>query len=54
METEQILEMLARMRDIKSGQAEMKSILDAWLTDLKVGRKEATACQEATETEPNA
>jgi hypothetical protein len=45
-------EMMAKMQeDIKSGQAEMRSILDAWLTDLKDGRKETTACQEATETE---
>jgi hypothetical protein len=41
-------EILARMReDIKSGQAEMRSILDAWLTNLKDGRKETTACQQA-------
>jgi hypothetical protein len=33
-------------------QRKMRSILDAWLTDLKVGRKETTACQEATEIEP--
>jgi hypothetical protein len=47
-------EKLARMREgIKSGQAEMKPILDAWLMDVKDGRKETTACQEATETEPN-
>jgi hypothetical protein len=47
-------EILARMReDIISGQAEMRSIFDPWLTDLKDGRKETTACQEATETEPN-
>jgi hypothetical protein len=38
---------------VKSGQAEMRSILDALLTDLKDGRKETTACQEATKTEPN-
>jgi hypothetical protein len=47
-------EMLARMReDIKSGQAEMRSTLDVWLMDLKDGRKETTACNGATETEPN-
>jgi hypothetical protein len=46
--------MLARMReDIKSGQAEMRSTLDEWLMDLMDGRKETTACQEATETEPD-
>jgi hypothetical protein len=44
-------EMLARMReDIKYGQAEMRSTLDEWLMDLKDGRKETTACSEATET----
>jgi hypothetical protein len=44
--------MLARMREeIKSGQAEMRSTLDDWLIDLKDGRKETTACDEATETE---
>jgi hypothetical protein len=47
-------DMLARMQeDIKSGQAEMRSIFDAWLTDLKDGRKETTAYQETTESEPN-
>jgi hypothetical protein len=39
--------------DIKYGQAEMRSISDAWMTDLKDGRKKKTACQEATKTEPN-
>jgi hypothetical protein len=28
----------------------MRSTLDEWLTDLKDGRKETTACNEATET----
>jgi hypothetical protein len=47
-------EMLARIREeIKSGQAEMTSTLDEWLMDLKDCRKETTACQEATETEPD-
>jgi hypothetical protein len=31
----------------------MRSIFDAWLTELNVGRKETTACQEATETKTN-
>jgi hypothetical protein len=44
-------EMLARMREeIKSGQAEMRSTLDEWLMNLKNGRKDTTACNEATET----
>jgi hypothetical protein len=42
---------LKEMREeIKSDQAEMRSTLDEWLTDLKDGRKETTACNEATET----
>jgi hypothetical protein len=45
---------LKKMKEeFKSGQAEMRSIFGAWLMDLKDGRKETTACQEATETEPN-
>jgi hypothetical protein len=45
---------LKEMREeIKSGQAEMRSILDSRLRVLKNGRKETTACQEATITEPN-
>jgi hypothetical protein len=33
-------EKLGRMQEnIKSGQAEMRSILDAWVTDLKDGQK---------------
>jgi hypothetical protein len=43
-------EMLARMReDIKSGQAEMRSTICAFRSELD----ETTACQEATETEPD-
>jgi hypothetical protein len=45
---------LKEMREeIKSGQAEMRSTLDEWLMDLKDGRKETTACNEATGTEPD-
>jgi hypothetical protein len=36
--------------EIKSGQAQMRSTLDEWLMDMKDGRKETTACNEATET----
>jgi hypothetical protein len=32
----------------------MKSMLDAWLTDLKDGLKGTTASLDVTETEPNA
>jgi hypothetical protein len=39
--------------DIKCGQAEMRSTLDEWLMDLKDGRKETTACNVVTETEPD-
>jgi hypothetical protein len=39
--------------DIKSGHAEIRSTRDEWLVDLKDGRKEAIACNEATETELN-
>jgi hypothetical protein len=45
---------LKKMREeFKPDQAEMRSILDAWLTDLKDGRKDKTACQEETKTEHN-
>jgi hypothetical protein len=27
-------------------------MMDAWITDMKYGRKERTACQEATEANP--
>jgi hypothetical protein len=29
----------------------MSSIVDAWITDIKDGQKETTACHEATETD---
>jgi hypothetical protein len=46
--------MLARMQEnIKSDQAEIRSTLDEYLMDLEDGRKETTACNEATETEPD-
>jgi hypothetical protein len=35
--------------EIKSGQAEMKSIVNAWIQDMKDGRKKAVVCQETTE-----
>jgi hypothetical protein len=35
--------------EIKSGQAEMKSIGNAWIADMKDGRKETMACQGKTE-----
>jgi hypothetical protein len=38
--------------DIKSGQAEMKFIVNAWIADMKEDRKGRTACQEATEANP--
>jgi hypothetical protein len=45
---------LKEMREeIKSGQAEIRCTLDEWLMNLKDGRKETTACNEVTETEPN-
>jgi hypothetical protein len=45
---------LKEMREeIKSGQAEMRSTIDEWLMYLKDGRKETTACNKATETEPD-
>jgi hypothetical protein len=37
--------------EIKSGQTDMSSIVDAWITDKKDGRKETTACHEATEAD---
>jgi hypothetical protein len=68
MESQQIVELLLAMRqeinanaksmreDIKCRQAEMRCILDAWLTNIKNDRKETTACHaemEATKTEPD-
>jgi hypothetical protein len=45
-------ELLARMReDIKSGQEEMRSIVDEWMTDIKDVRKEMIACEEETEAD---
>jgi methyl coenzyme M reductase beta subunit len=38
--------------DIKCGQAEMRSILDAWMTDIKDARIKTTACQEVTGANP--
>jgi hypothetical protein len=38
--------------DTKSSQAEMRSILDAWITDIKDAQKKTTACQEMTGANP--
>jgi hypothetical protein len=38
--------------DIRCGQAEMRSILDAWITDIKDARIKTTACQEVTGANP--
>jgi hypothetical protein len=38
--------------DIKCGQAEMRSILDAWIANIKVARKKTTACQEVMGANP--
>jgi hypothetical protein len=38
--------------DIKSSQAEMRAILDAWITDIKDTRKKTTACQDVTGPNP--
>jgi hypothetical protein len=37
------------LKEIKSGQAEMRSIVNAWLSDMKNIRKETMACLEKTE-----
>jgi hypothetical protein len=34
--------------DIKSGQEEIRSIVDAWMTDMNNDRKETMYCQETT------
>jgi hypothetical protein len=39
-------------KDIKSSQAEMRSILDTWITDKRDARKKTTACQEVTGANP--
>jgi hypothetical protein len=46
------------LEDIKSGQEEIGSIVDAWMTDVNDDRKETVYCQETMEantekTEPN-
>jgi hypothetical protein len=45
--------------EMKSGQAEIRSTvnaligkMDAWFTEMKDGRRETMACQEATEANP--
>jgi hypothetical protein len=35
--------------EIKSGQAEMRSIVNAWIADMKKDRKETMSCQVTTE-----
>jgi hypothetical protein len=37
---------------IKFGQAEMIFIVNVWIADMKEDRKRRTACQEATEANP--
>jgi hypothetical protein len=34
--------------DIKSSQAEMRSIVDAWITDIKDSQKKTITCQDVT------
>jgi hypothetical protein len=48
----------SRREDIKSGQEKIRSIVDAWMTDMNDNRKETMYCQEMTEantekTEPD-
>jgi hypothetical protein len=43
--------MLMEMREeIKSGQAEMRSMVNAWIADMKKDRKETMSCQVITAT----
>jgi hypothetical protein len=48
--------MEANIMDLKEGiissQVVMKSIVDAWMTDIKDARKKTTACQEVTGANP--
>jgi hypothetical protein len=37
------------LKEIKSGQAELRSIVNAWLTDMRNTPKETMACQETME-----
>jgi hypothetical protein len=37
------------IKEIKSGQAEMRAIIKAWSSNLKINREETLACQEKTE-----
>jgi hypothetical protein len=40
---------LKEMREvIKSGQAEIRSIINAWIADMKMDRNERTVCQVTT------
>jgi hypothetical protein len=43
--------MKANREDLKSSQAEKRSIVNAWMTDINDARKKTTACQY--EMEPN-
>jgi hypothetical protein len=38
--------------DVKFSQAEMRSIVDACITDIKYARRKTTACQEVTGANP--
>jgi seryl-tRNA synthetase len=47
---EESKEMMKAMREeIKSDEAEMRSIVNAWMADIKDARKKTTACHEETE-----
>jgi hypothetical protein len=37
--------------EIKSGQTDTRSIVDAWITDMKNGRKQMIACHKATKAD---
>jgi hypothetical protein len=50
--------LLAMRQEIKCAQAEIRSTIDAWITDIRDARIKTTACQEVTganpeKTEPN-
>jgi hypothetical protein len=57
METQLILETVAKLnakmeaiQTKMNNQAEMRSIIDEWMTDIKDARKETTTCNKAKKT----
>jgi hypothetical protein len=52
LEAKMDLKLKETSKEIKSGEAQMRAIVNAWIADMMENRKERTAFQEATDANP--